>query len=62
MIMDRAGLTRHALERARTVLANMAKEQDRKWWQFWRSRWEISDEPLRGDAKSLIGIIDMALR
>ena len=62
MIIEHPAFTRYALERAQTVLANMAKEQDRKWWQFWRSRWEISDEPLRGDAKNVLSAIDIALR
>lgn len=47
------------LERAETILCNMAKENwNRRWWQFWVSRWEISDEPLRGDARNLL--IDIA--
>lgn len=46
------------LERARTVLSNMALENDRKWWQFWIPRWGISDEPLRGDAANLVKLIE----
>ncbi len=49
------------LERCRTILGNMAKENDKKWWQFWISRWEISDEPLRNDAKNLLPLIEKLL-
>lgn len=41
-------------ESALTILNNMATENDRKWWEFWKSRWSVHHEPLRADAKSLI--------
>ncbi len=46
------------LFRARSVLWNMAQENHREWWQFWVPRWEISDEPLRGDARIIVEAID----
>lgn len=46
------------LERARTVLFNMAMENERKWWQFWIARWQINHEPLRGDARNVVNAID----
>jgi hypothetical protein len=54
--------TEYLLRRARTVLANMAQENEREWWQFWKSRWAISDEPLRGDAGRLVELIDEVFR
>ncbi len=47
----------YLLIRARTILENMARENDRKWWQFWISRWDINDEPLRNDARNLLPLI-----
>ncbi len=44
----------HYLKRAMTILAKMAAGRERPWWQFWRSRWQISDEPLRGDALNFL--------
>lgn len=49
------------LKRCRTLLANMVAEQDRKWWQFWLSRWAISAEPLRNDARDMLSDIDELL-
>jgi hypothetical protein len=50
---------RMLLQRARTILDNMAKENPwRKPGQFWKPRWSISDEPLRADAKALLHEID----
>ena len=42
------------LERALYVLHNMALENERPWWAFWRPRWAISHEPLRNDAANII--------
>lgn len=50
------------LERVRTVLWNMAEENELPWWNFWTSRWPISHEPLRSDARSLLPLIDKELR
>jgi len=50
------------LHRARVILANMAKENERQWWEFWKPRWAISDEPLRGDAGRLVEMIDEAMK
>lgn len=50
---------RSALERCRTVLANMAAENEG--WVVWR-RWPISHEPLRNDARNLLPVIDRALK
>lgn len=50
--------TEYLLRRARTILANMAQENEREWWQFWKPRWAISDEPLREDAGHLVNLID----
>lgn len=41
-----------ALERAHTILANMAAEE-MGWCRIFR-RWAISDEPLRNDAKNAV--------
>jgi hypothetical protein len=46
-----------ALQRAQTILANMAQEN--KGAVF--NRWPINHEPLRADAQSLLPIIDAAL-
>lgn len=50
------------LLRARTILANMALEEmpPPRWWEFWKPRWAISDEPLRGDAAHLVKEINKA--
>ncbi len=45
------------LKRACVILQNMALENTRQWWQFWRPRWQISDEPLRNDAHHLLAEI-----
>lgn len=50
-------LLRHLLERCRTVLGNMALENEGAWF----FRWSISHEPLRNDAKHLVPLIDEAL-
>jgi hypothetical protein len=51
------------LERARTILGNMALEHppDNGWSFYIRSRWPISHEPLRADAKGLLPVINEAL-
>lgn len=49
---------RLVLERCRTVLANMALEND---GSFLMPRWPIHHEPLRNDAKNLLPLIDGAL-
>jgi hypothetical protein len=49
---------RMLLSRARTILGNLAAENDLKWWEFWKPRWPIHHEPLRSDAKNLIREID----
>ncbi len=59
------------LGRAATILGNMTAENFtfehgrwigprpglRPWWNFWTSRWAVSDEPLRADAKSVLPMI-----
>ncbi|KPG01804.1 hypothetical protein IP86_03070 [Rhodopseudomonas sp. AAP120] len=49
----------NALKQCRTVLGNMALENERflAKWGFAR-RWPINHEPLRNDAKNLLLIID----
>ena len=47
-----------ALERARTILANMAQENEGAIFK----RWTICHEPLRDDAKGLLPDIDDVLR
>lgn len=53
------------LERCRTILANMAMENEltNKWEEFIYifSRWTIHHEPLRADAKAILPIIDEVL-
>lgn len=51
---------RAALERARTILTNMALEYERS--APWMRRWHIPHEPLRADAKNLLPTIDAALK
>lgn len=48
---------RSALERCRTVLGNMAQENEGAIF----NRWPINHEPLRHDAKNLLPVIDQAL-
>ena len=48
---------RSALSRARTVLGNMAEENEGAIFR----RWPINHEPLRADAKNLLPVIDAAL-
>jgi hypothetical protein len=50
---------RGVLERCRTVLGNMALENEGRARIF--RRWQISDEPLRNDAKNLLPLIDEIL-
>jgi hypothetical protein len=51
----RAMMERMLLQHARTILGNMAQENPlRRWYQLWKPRWSISDEPLRADAKALL--------
>lgn len=47
------------LRRCRTVLSNMARENE-GWLRFIK-RWPISHEPLRSDARHLVPLIDEAL-
>lgn len=47
------------LERCRTVLGNMALENEGHARLF--RRWQISDEPLRNDAKNLLPLLNEAL-
>lgn len=47
----------YVLERCRTVLGNMAKENEGAIF----FRWPIHHEPLRGDARNLLPLIDEAL-
>lgn len=47
-----------ALERARTILANMALENEGAIFR----RWPIHHEPLRADARALLPEIDAVLR
>lgn len=51
---------RALLERARTILGNMALENDPR-IAFKFQRWPISHEPLRADARALLPEIDAAL-
>lgn len=46
------------IDRIKTVLGNMAAETWRPWWNIWTSRWKISDEPLRADAKKLLEALE----
>ena len=46
------------LERARTILGNMAEENENA---FLGRRWPINHEPLRADAKGLLPELDKAL-
>ena len=48
-----------ALERARTVLGNMARENDHG---VFVRRWPINHEPLRANARDLLPTIDEAIR
>ncbi len=48
-----------ALERARTILGNMAKENTGQ-FAFLR-RWPINHEPLRADAKAFLPVLDNLL-
>lgn len=54
---------RSALERSRTVLSNMALENEphQTMGFLFVRRWPISDEPLRADARGLLPVIDAAL-
>lgn len=36
------------------ILHNMALENERPWWAFWRPRFTINHEPLRHDAANLL--------
>jgi hypothetical protein len=46
-----------ALQRCRTVLGNMALENETAIF----NRWPINHEPLRSDARNLLPVIDAAL-
>jgi hypothetical protein len=45
----------------RPILENMAAENERPWWNFWTPRWPISHEPIRGDARYVLPLIDELL-
>lgn len=51
---------KYALERAETILSNMALENTGFWASMF-SRWAISDEPLRNDAANALPEIRRAL-
>lgn len=51
---------RALLSRCRTILENMALENEGSARIF--RRWPISDEPLRSDAKNLLPLLDEALK
>ena len=53
-------ISHNVLGRCRTVLGNMALENEGHARLF--SRWPISHEPLRHDAKNLLPVIDEALQ
>lgn len=46
-------MSEHLLDRAHVVLSNMARENELHWWEFWKPRWAIGHEPLRGDARNV---------
>lgn len=50
----------YALANARTILRNMTKENDGKFGSL-ISRWAISHESLRADARAVLPIVDEAL-
>jgi hypothetical protein len=50
---------RNVLERCRTILSNMAEENEGG--GMFIPRWPIDHEPLRADAKNLLPLIDAAL-
>ncbi|UGB26399.1 hypothetical protein LPC10_01925 [Methylorubrum sp. B1-46] len=51
---------RHALDRTRNVLNNMAMEHETGWRSIF-ARWPIHHEPLRSDARGLLPVVDAAL-
>lgn len=55
---------RSILKRCKTVLGNMALENEGTWrtWALWQNRWPTHHEPLRADAKALLPEIDHALK
>lgn len=55
---DQIERLRNVLERARTVLGNMALENEGAIFR----RWPINHEPLRSDAKNLLPVIDEAMK
>lgn len=57
----RAKRIEEAARRAKIVLANMADENPRRWWEFWKSRWAIAAEPLRHDARHVAQALRDAL-
>lgn len=46
------------LERTRTILGNMAQEREGFWNSLFGRRWVVNHEPLRGDARNLLPLID----
>lgn len=55
---DDASARDQLLRRCRTVLANMALERPGFWASLLGRRWPINHEPLRGDARNLVPLID----
>lgn len=55
--LDQLATVRTALERCRTVLGNMALENEGAIFK----RWPINHEPLRNDARNLLPVVDAAL-
>ena len=50
-----------ALERAETILSNMAEERLGFWNSLLGHRWPINHEPLRGDARNALPEIRRAI-
>ena len=57
-LTERAEKQRALLERCRTILGNMAREEE---WAMSFRRWPIHHEPLRHDARNLLPELDAAL-
>lgn len=58
---DEADEHRNLLGRCRTVLGNMAEERLGFWASLFGRRWPVNHEPLRGDARNLLPLIDELL-
>lgn len=59
MTRDREHDLESLLRRCRTVLGNMALENEGAIFSF--NRWPINHEPLRADARNLVPLIDAVL-